>query len=912
MSIFDRIVEYSNISKPNERVPKEDGGMLVQPSDDGSRPGYKGPKQQFKPVEGAPSRVQFDTDKQLYRKMVQETVGGVKKNKYIYSEPGESLEQFMGRKPIRSTGADDATVQARQFIDNWTKNWFDENLKNYDVKNFDEMLSKLSNDWETALESENVPKGSRGFKLKTSKLGLPNITTLADAKIKSDLTPFEYNGVRFYKNLEGDPTQLGKTLAQYKKVFYKNQIENNPKLRKDLNKFFDFMSSDKRGQYKKLDGKTIKQFMDTEVSDDVKFLLNDKASGLGKDSKFEVFNSYDDLADNYNTFTQDKARLKAVQIESESISKVGEKTKNQYLKVKESIKNQNDVLAKMSVEDIAKNKKLLNSVRMVINPISGEVSYTNYTVNDPKGKPALDDMELAKKIKQKALDKKFFVTEHISKRSLEKLNTAFPNNIQLANYMSNVQLENARSFLSNSQNRVTEAAQNLDKALEQTGLTIRGPEYGGQRYGNKIDIIYDSQTGRSNIIDSQSIGGQQFVKTGEINKTQRANLLNAFCEPGRSRLSKGTNPDGLTCSMEEVQRGIQKETEKAKRVFKDGRIPKKFGKLRALGTFLFGVSDPAIEFMFAAPYLVAGDVEGAKAATTAGLFGAGKRDIENMSDKEAQRYVKHIRATEDWMNNYFTSLETENQLKNLQPNTGAFELATNQLNQAKQNMENIADDYGKFGYSFKGADTPLSGKVAMQKYIRDEVAKDFDKKVDKGASTLFFKDSDPNLLRENIRSLGGDPKTVSPIVDLESYMANKGEPMAGNENILFNVKPYVLDRAFSYGLPELFDDYAAGAGVEKPGFIQQYKDEQGETQYDIDMGRKSLQDAYSEIPLEFANQLAALEKKQLEEGLLQRRLTGFAGGGIAGLSGGVDKGTAPVKGPQSQGLSYLMKRGINS
>jgi len=42
VSIFDRIVEYSNISKPSERVPKEDGGMLVQPSNDGSRPGYKG------------------------------------------------------------------------------------------------------------------------------------------------------------------------------------------------------------------------------------------------------------------------------------------------------------------------------------------------------------------------------------------------------------------------------------------------------------------------------------------------------------------------------------------------------------------------------------------------------------------------------------------------------------------------------------------------------------------------------------------------------------------------------------------------------------------------------------------------------------------------------------------------------
>ena len=41
MSILDRIIEYSNISKPSERVPKEDGGMLVKPSADGSRLGYK-------------------------------------------------------------------------------------------------------------------------------------------------------------------------------------------------------------------------------------------------------------------------------------------------------------------------------------------------------------------------------------------------------------------------------------------------------------------------------------------------------------------------------------------------------------------------------------------------------------------------------------------------------------------------------------------------------------------------------------------------------------------------------------------------------------------------------------------------------------------------------------------------------
>ena len=60
MSIFDRIVEYSNISKPSERVPKEDGGMLVEPSDDGSRPGYKGSSYSGETIE---SNIRFRSGK---------------------------------------------------------------------------------------------------------------------------------------------------------------------------------------------------------------------------------------------------------------------------------------------------------------------------------------------------------------------------------------------------------------------------------------------------------------------------------------------------------------------------------------------------------------------------------------------------------------------------------------------------------------------------------------------------------------------------------------------------------------------------------------------------------------------------------------------------------------------------------
>ncbi len=153
----------------------------------------------------------------------------------------------------------------------------------------------------------------------------------------------------------------------------------------------------------------------------------------------------------------------------------------------------------------------------------------------------------------------------------------------------------------------------------------------------------------------------------------------------------------------------------------------------------------------------------------------------------------------------------EDQLKNLNPGDEEQFIVSDQLAQAEKNMADIVKDYQGFGYTYQpGEKGLLEGKVAAQKLIRDKVTSDFDKKIDKAASTEFFKDSNKDLLKENLRSLGGDPFTVTPINNLENYIKNKGEATAGNTNLFFNRLPYKLDQAEAFGVGDIFDTYSDG------------------------------------------------------------------------------------------------------
>jgi hypothetical protein len=197
VSIFDRIVEYSNISKPSERVPKEDGGMLVEPSDDGSRPGYKGSSYSGETIE---SNIRF------------------RSGKYDVSYKGKSLgtfekitdarrvrDQALEAEPRKKTGTVKKGTRGyvlRKSLDkflenNKTNTSFEEVTKNikfkddYDKRRYkkvlnsilenDEKYSKFKIDTADRLNKSQqdfivdnfeLPKGQKNWDFKNQKYGI--------------------------------------------------------------------------------------------------------------------------------------------------------------------------------------------------------------------------------------------------------------------------------------------------------------------------------------------------------------------------------------------------------------------------------------------------------------------------------------------------------------------------------------------------------------------------------------------------------------------------------------------------------------------------------------------------------------------------------------------------------------------
>ena len=347
---------------------------------------------------------------------------------------------------------------------------------------------------------------------------------------------------------------------------------------------------------------------------------------------------------------------------------------------------------------------------------------------------------------------------------------------------------------------------------------------------------------QENLLDQSGIiVGDYYKKVGfpkrQLNELQEAVTYDNYAAGGevkRTGFAKGSNFG-----------------QAGKRLAQIAKLPVKAAQ------FVGGTLEPFFEYAFANPYMKTGDIEGAKNATTAGLFGAGNFDVESIKESypDAYQYLKDAQAKEEYtalaetvekFDAFFAKAKKDGTLDKIDP------AIVEQYENAKLKMNSIVTEYQNYGYT---DDDPTknttTGKVAFQKFMREKQIADYENKINKAASVPAFENADQDVVKENIKSYDteNDPRNFNKITDLKSFIEAKGEPMMGNENFNpFTLKPGLADKASRYGVNGIFDNFVLGM----------------DTEY---AGGKDIEDLYAELPIEYASQLASLEKEDLEQGL---------------------------------------------
>ena len=275
----------------------------------------------------------------------------------------------------------------------------------------------------------------------------------------------------------------------------------------------------------------------------------------------------------------------------------------------------------------------------------------------------------------------------------------------------------------------------------------------------------------------------------------------------------------------------------------------KFGKLARTAGWLFGWTDIPLELAFALPHLLTGNVQDAKAATTAGWIGGwgGKKleQIDPEKNPEAYKYFKHIQDIKTWMDAYNQEQKAASDWSKLgKPWIDFYK----EQGDKSGYTDKIVDSYEEalaiqkeIGENYQGYKTPEGEEDWNAQRIAKEKAKDFLREREKkeweaGMNLDPFLPPSAHVAKD---VLGIDtPKTVplkpDEITSLEQQVEQKGEPYYGKW-----WKPGVGAAAERLGAGDLYDDWS-----------------------DAFYGR-DVRDAYSDLPLDWASQLAALEKKEV-------------------------------------------------
>ena len=208
------------------------------------------------------------------------------------------------------------------------------------------------------------------------------------------------------------------------------------------------------------------------------------------------------------------------------------------------IKAMNDKVKNMSLEDIAANKKYINSMRInatMDNLSKGVIPFDKYK--------DLTDLELAEKIKDRADANKFFDVEHISSVKGQKRNLYYPNNIQMAPGQFGSLMDNFKRIADEQPNNPV--LSKVDEVLSDYNLTVRNPET-KVRLGNKS--VIEVSEGTSNIVKSNfdalntPFEKQTITKAAEPRKNIKKIIASIGC-PGKAMGGRIGFQDGTTCFL---------------------------------------------------------------------------------------------------------------------------------------------------------------------------------------------------------------------------------------------------------------------------------------------------------------------------------------------------------------------------
>jgi len=191
---------------------------------------------------------------------------------------------------LKSSGQKTKILNQTEQINNFVNNFFDNNINEYSVRDYDKFEKDLIKEFKKVKTSSLGEKGRNIL-----RHGLPNIGA------KDSNIPFEKYNSGVYLSQGNNPEQAYKNF--FKKLFYSGKMETDSILRKRVGEYLDYYNVDKKfyGDGSPINREGLKvQYADTlDNLRDVMFILGDDKVGTGKFRSNIIKNYFPDSMDKY-------------------------------------------------------------------------------------------------------------------------------------------------------------------------------------------------------------------------------------------------------------------------------------------------------------------------------------------------------------------------------------------------------------------------------------------------------------------------------------------------------------------------------------------------------------------------------------------------------------------------------------